>query len=126
MTLDIVCHRAPDKRGNRDNLGIFLLFFYVNISCGPSLEPSRQDGFNEGSRHMFSFTNEKKNSLNYPCYPLLSGAVMSFFTFLVAVNPVYAEILVNSIDQGQTPEMWRLISVCTTLCNIWMRKLLYS
>ena len=44
------------------------------MCCGPSLEPSRWDGSNERSQHIFSLRNKKK-SLNYPQYPLLSRAL---------------------------------------------------
>ena len=30
-----------------------------NIFCDPPLEPSRRDGSNEGSQHMFSLRNKK-------------------------------------------------------------------
>ena len=45
------------RRGNRDNLGAILL--HINIFCDPSLEPSRQDGSNDGSQHTFSLRNKK-------------------------------------------------------------------
>ena len=63
------------RRGNRDNLGINVIFLHKNIFCDPPLEPSHQDGFNEGSQHTFLLRNKKKLSLNYPNYPLLSGAL---------------------------------------------------
>ena len=56
---------APDKKGVtgqfRDN---FPYFYLQKISGDPSLEPSCQDGFNEGSQDMFSLRNRKKLSLN--------------------------------------------------------------
>ena len=54
------------------------IFLHKNTFCDFSLEPSRQDGSNEGSQHMFSLRNKKKLSLNYPRYPLLSGALFIF------------------------------------------------
>ena len=33
-------------------MGLCSLFFYENTCCDPSLEPSRQDGSNEGSQHV--------------------------------------------------------------------------
>ena len=51
---------APDKKVNRDNLGIISQispYLHGNIFCDPSLEPSRLDGSNEGSQHMFSLRN---------------------------------------------------------------------
>ena len=48
------------RRGNRDNLEIISHNFHKNIFCDPSLEPSSQDGSNEGSQHMFSLRNKKK------------------------------------------------------------------
>ena len=65
------------RRGNRDNLGIISHIFHKNILCDPSLEPSHRDGSNEGSQYMFSLRN-KKTFLNYPKYPLLSGALPMF------------------------------------------------
>ena len=51
---------------------IFFLFYNKDIlCCDPSLEPSQQDGYNEGSQHMF----QRKNMENYPFYPFLSGAL---------------------------------------------------
>ena len=47
------------RRGNRDDLGIIFLILHKNIHCDPSLEPSCQDGSNEGSQHMFSLRNKK-------------------------------------------------------------------
>ena len=41
------------KETYRDKLGIIFCLLFINICCDPSLEPSRQDGSNEGSQHMF-------------------------------------------------------------------------
>ena len=41
------------RSSNRDNLLKIYLFFNKNIHCDPSLEPSQQDGSNEGSQCMF-------------------------------------------------------------------------
>ena len=40
-----------------------------------SLELSHRDSFNEGAQHTFSMRKKEKLSLNYPKYPLLSGAL---------------------------------------------------
>ena len=53
------------RRGKRDNLGIIYDL---------SLEPSLCDSSNEWSQCMFSLRNKKKLYLNYPQYPLISGA----------------------------------------------------
>ena len=45
------------RRSNRDNLGIISQI--LNIFCDSSLEPSRRDGSNEGSQHMFSLRTRK-------------------------------------------------------------------
>ena len=42
------------RKGKMDNLGIIFNISHKNISCDPPLEPSRRDGSNEGSQHMFS------------------------------------------------------------------------
>ena len=55
--------------------GCLSSLLHKNIHCDPSLEPSRQDGSNEGSQCMFSLRNKKKTSLNYRQYPLLSLAL---------------------------------------------------
>ena len=47
------------RKGNRDNLGIIFIFLHKNIFCDSSLEPSHQDGSNEGSQLMFLLRNEK-------------------------------------------------------------------
>ena len=39
--------------------GYFSLFRHLNICCDPPLEPSRRDGSNEGSQHMFLMRNQK-------------------------------------------------------------------
>ena len=50
------------------------------MCCEISLEPSRRDGANEWSQHMFPRNNENKQiSYNYSYNPSLSG-------FLVYVN----------------------------------------
>ena len=46
----------------------------VCIHCDPSLKPSYQDGFNEGSHSMFLFKIKRKNQ-NWPQNFALSGAV---------------------------------------------------
>ena len=43
-----------------DNFGIFIHIFPVKHICDSSLEPSRRDGSNEGSKHMLSLRNKKK------------------------------------------------------------------
>ena len=67
------------KRGNKGDLGILSLFFSLNICGAPSLQPSRRyrDGSNEGEQHMTSLRNLENIPLNYPQYPLLSGALRS-------------------------------------------------
>ena len=50
----------------------------INLCCDPSLELSHRDSSNEGSQHMLG--NKKKISLNYPQYPLLSGALVKNFS----------------------------------------------
>ena len=42
------------RNGNKDNLGIIFHIHHQNIFCDPPLEPSRRDGSNEVSQHMFS------------------------------------------------------------------------
>ena len=47
------------RRSNIYNLEIIFHISPINIFCDPSLEPSRRDGSNEGSQHMFSLGNKK-------------------------------------------------------------------
>ena len=49
------------RRGNRKNLGITLHITPLKY-CDTSLEPSCQDGSNEGSQHMFSLRKKEKLS----------------------------------------------------------------
>ena len=50
------------RMGNRDNFGIFIhIFPYKKHICDPSLEPSCQDGSNEGSQHMLILRNKKNH-----------------------------------------------------------------
>ena len=58
------------RRVKRDNLGIIFHITPSNICCDPLLEPSRQDGSNEGSQHMFSLRN-MKNIFELPSKPPL-------------------------------------------------------
>ena len=44
--------RGPANNGDNSEI-IFFLFLNENIQCDPSLEPSHQDGSNEGSQCMF-------------------------------------------------------------------------
>ena len=53
---------------------IIIIFLHKSIFCDLSLEPSHQDGSNEGSYHVFVEKYEKL-SLNYLQYPFLSGAL---------------------------------------------------
>ena len=64
------------RRGKRDNLGIIFHISPLKICCDSSLEPSCQDGSNEGSQHVF-VEKQEKISLNHPQYPLLSGALIN-------------------------------------------------
>ena len=47
------------RRGERDILEIIFLLIQRKHICDPSLEPSRQDGSNEGSQHMYSWKNKE-------------------------------------------------------------------
>ena len=42
------------RRGKRDNLGMIFHITPLKHMLNPSLEPSRQDGSNEGSQHVFT------------------------------------------------------------------------
>ena len=50
------------------------------IRCDPSSEPSRQDGSDDGSQHVF-MQNLQKLSLIIKKYSLLSRALLYFFFF---------------------------------------------
>ena len=52
----------------------FFLFLIENICCDPSLEPSRQDGSNDGLQNMFLL----RNMANYP--------------LIIHVTPSYLEL----------------------------------
>ena len=67
--------RAADNRGIEDTK-IFFLITQQKHTCDPSLEPSGQEGFYEGSQPVFFIEKCGKLSLNYPCYPFLSGALI--------------------------------------------------
>ena len=41
------------RGGIVDNSKVIILILQKNICCDPSLEPSRRDGSNDGSQHMF-------------------------------------------------------------------------
>ena len=46
------------RRGNSDNLGIISHISPQNIFCDSLLQPSHQEGSNEGSQHMSSLRNK--------------------------------------------------------------------
>ena len=46
------------RRGERNNLK-FSILLLLNICCDPSLEPSSQDGSNDGSQNMFLLRKKK-------------------------------------------------------------------
>ena len=48
-----------------------MLILHKNISCDPSVEPSQQDGSDEGSQHITSTSNKK----NYHETPPVSRAL---------------------------------------------------
>ena len=51
---------APDQKRRKEIIkGLFAIYLHKNIFCDQSLEPSCQDGSNEGSQHMFSLRNKK-------------------------------------------------------------------
>ena len=57
------CHNLSKAFLKSMNLILKLaIFLHKNIFCDPSLEPSRQDGSNEGSQHML-FLRKKQNYL---------------------------------------------------------------
>ena len=71
----------------------FFLFLNETICCDPSLEPSPQDGSNDGSQSMFLW----KNMDNYPKlirYPFLSGALVAGFI------PSLSRLLDETLNQG--------------------------
>ena len=51
---------------------------HKNIFCDPSLEPSRQDGSNEGPQHMLSLKNKKLSSVP----PLIWSSVIYYTIYL--------------------------------------------
>ena len=62
-TIDMISIPELHLRGcKEDNSILFFLFLIENICCGPSLEPSRRDGSNDGSQNMFLWRNME----NYP------------------------------------------------------------
>ena len=61
------------RGGIEDNSEIIFLFLNKNICCDSSLEPSWQDGSDDGSQYMFQRSNME--NLNYPFYPFLSGTL---------------------------------------------------
>ena len=71
------------KRGESDNLGIIVHITPLNVCSDPLLKPSYKDSSNEGSQHMFMF-RDKKISLNYPQYLLLSGTLMADVPFSIS------------------------------------------
>ena len=56
----LLCHSAPDKTVAKGIVkGYLATFLHKIIFCDQSLEPSHQDGSNEGSQHMFRLRNKK-------------------------------------------------------------------
>ena len=75
--MNVSYHSAPDKGGDRANLGIIFCITPLKHMLYPSLEPACQDGANEGSQHVF-VGKEEKLSLDYPQYPLISTSEYRF------------------------------------------------
>ena len=63
--LVVIFSRAPGKMGFQGYLRYFFSSL-MKICCYLSLEPSRRDGSNEGSQHIFLLKNKKIFSLNHP------------------------------------------------------------
>ena len=57
--MNVSYHNAPDKGDDRANLGIIFCITPLKHMLYPSLEPSCQDGPNEGSQHVFVGKEEK-------------------------------------------------------------------
>ena len=73
----VLCTGLQIIVGIEDNSKIFFLFLNENICFDPSLEPSRQDGSNDGSKICF-MEKCRYLSLNYPSKPFLSGALIIY------------------------------------------------
>ena len=84
LSLKVYALTVLQIRSNRGNLGIIAILLHKNIVCVPPLEPSRQEGSNEGSQNMLLLRNKKKK-LIYLQYPLLSGALSYLFTCRYAI-----------------------------------------
>ena len=68
-TETMVCLNRIRALDNKEYLMIVFLFLIETICCDPSSEPSRRDGSDEGSQHMFSSKINKKYILN--CHQIL-------------------------------------------------------
>ena len=72
--------------GNRDNFGIFIhLFSIENICCDLHLNHLVETVLMRG-HNIFFLEKEEKSSLNYPQYPLLSGALISNVTGFLQIG----------------------------------------
>ena len=53
VSIFVMMAKLQIRGGIEDNSKIIILFLNENICCDPSLEPSRRDGSNGGSKHTF-------------------------------------------------------------------------
>ena len=96
------------RRSNSDDLGIIFHITLYNICYNPSLEPSRRDGSNEGSQHMFLLT-DKKNYIRITPKTLLSGALGSLLTF-------HKTARVRVLDKRVYLMIFFFLSLIETIC----------
>lgn len=79
QSVQIVTPGFQIKRGNRDKLWIFTLFFDKIISCDPLLEPCYWKAFHVWSQQMFSFYRNKKKVI-FEVSPLSLSRALDHYT----------------------------------------------
>ena len=68
---------------------LFFLFLNENICCDPSLEPSQQDGSNDGSQYMFLWKNMDNYPETVPVTPSFLGPCSTSFPFHICIFWTY-------------------------------------
>ena len=74
-----------------------LFYFSTKTCCGSSLEPSHRDSSNDRLQHTSLWRKWGKLSLDYPCYPFLSGTLavhlgLDYRSHALRKNAPYSEL----------------------------------
>ena len=89
------------------------IFLYKNIFCDPSLEPSRRDGSNEGSQHMFSLRNKKLIFELFLIPPLICSSEINKTHFFLFVSSAVDRSQKSFEDMKRTGDKYHTLKSST-------------